>query len=383
MRAIRRKKYTYLAAGLVVVIIAGSMWGLIGKTSSAAPEPGYVHTVAAAPVEETLIASGLIRPAMTVEVRAEASGVVRAVLVSEGDHVRLGQELVRLDSTMAAAAVDEAEARLRQAYLQDAATQTDLDEQSVALERNAYDRARALYAKGLVARSDLEQKQLSLRLAERALQRTRSARQGSRAHIEQALADVRRSRAQFEQTIVRAPFDATVLRRSVDVGSGVSAVGQSASGGTVLMTLGDARRSAFYASVTAADAQRLRAGMPARIRLDAVAGGVLSGVVHSVSTAGDLNGTTQLATFPVIVALTAAPNNWVNVPARADVVLRVEPDSTVVPPGCVHTDAAGISYALLETEGGPERRDVDLGAIQPDRLQVRSGLVPGQVIRCR
>ena len=51
---------------------------------------------------------------MTIDLRAEASGIVEAVSVKEGDRVSLGQELVRLDSKLAQTAVDQAEANLSQ-----------------------------------------------------------------------------------------------------------------------------------------------------------------------------------------------------------------------------------------------------------------------------
>lgn len=227
---------------LLAVVVISSLWSLAPEAS---PEPGYLHRVERAPIEDSLIATGFVRPAMTVEVRAETSGLVAEVLVNEGDTVRQGQVLVRLSSALAEAAVDEAEARLRQAYLQEAATRLDLDYEAVALEQRAWERAVEWHERGLIPRQGVEEAQRRLRLAERELARNDATRRSSLAHIEQARANVARARAQLELTIVRAPFDATVLRRYADVGAGVSGVGQSADGGTVLMTLGDARRSAF------------------------------------------------------------------------------------------------------------------------------------------
>lgn len=378
-----RRRYALLVIVLTTSVGGGLRWGVLGPPSEAAPDPGWVHEVASGAIEETIIAAGVVRPAMTVEVRAEASGLVSAMLVDEGDEVRRGDVLVRLSSELAEAAVDEAEAQLRQAYLQEEATRLDLDHQAVELERRAYQRARALHERGLIARNDLEQHEMKLRLAERMLERNRGARRSSLAYIDQARAKVARARAQLEHTVVRAPFDAKVLRRFVDVGSGVSGVGQAANGGTVLMTLGDSRRSAFYTDVTAADAQRLARGMSARVRPESAGGVVVDGEVHLVSTSGELASTGQLATFPVVVSLNTARHDWVNVPARTEIVLSVTPDATIVPTGCVRTDDEGRSYVLREMPEGAERRDVTLGSIQPERLEILSGLEPGHRVRCR
>lgn len=378
-----RRLMTFLAAGLTAALSIAGVWLWLGSRPSAAPETLVPYVVGTAPIEDTLIATGVVKPALTLDVRAAVSGLVEAVLVSEGETVRRGQVLARLASALPQSALDEAEANLRQAQLQDEATALEIDETGLELKRRAHARITALHGRGLVSRDDLERSALDLRQAERALERSRRSRHSSYARVEEARAAVARARALLDQTSIRAPLDAVVLRRHVDVGSGVSAVGQSAAGGTVLMTLGDSRRSAFYARVTAADAARLTAGLVARIRLDTGPQGALEGAVQSISTAGDLDASTGLSSFPIVVALTEAPNRWVNLPARAEIVLGREQAAVVVPNGCIWTDAEGQAYARIDTIEGPARRNVDLGAIQPERLEIRRGLVPGETIVCR
>jgi RND family efflux transporter MFP subunit len=371
----------YVGLGALTVAAAG-LGAFISRPSA---ELGYrsLETVGSAPVERTLIASGFVKPAVTLDVRAEISGLVDAVLVKEGDRVSAGQVLVKLDNRVATSQLEEAEAHFRQVQLQDAATELDVDDGPVELKRRAYGRAKALFEKGLISREELEGRQLDVTVAERALERHRRGRASSRAAVAEARANVSRAQAQLDHTIVRAPFDAYVLRRLVDVGAGVSAVGQSATGGTVLLTLGDAKRSAFHARVTAADAGQLRPGLTARIRIDAGETRTLTGVVKTVSTAGEVDDRSRLSTFPIVVALTDVPNTWVNVPSQAEIVLGQEVEAIVVSHRCVWTDQDGASYALMNTPEGPVRREIQLGAVQPDRMQVRGGLERGEVVLCR
>src|SRR5678816_2964652 len=58
--------------------------------------------------EDVLLVSGLVRPAVTIELRAEASGIVDLVTVKEGDRVAAGMELVRLNSSLAQASLEQA-----------------------------------------------------------------------------------------------------------------------------------------------------------------------------------------------------------------------------------------------------------------------------------
>jgi multidrug efflux pump subunit AcrA (membrane-fusion protein) len=64
-------------------------------------------------MEDVLVVEGLVKPAVTIDLRAEASGIVEFVAVKEGERVAAGQELVRLDSKRAQSALDRAEANLR------------------------------------------------------------------------------------------------------------------------------------------------------------------------------------------------------------------------------------------------------------------------------
>jgi HlyD family secretion protein len=371
---------------LVLVVIAAVSYAAWmrwrPKALAASPEQTYVAERSM--MEDVLVVAGQVKPAVTIDLRAEASGIVQSVSAREGDRVSEGQELVRLDSKLAQSALDQAEANLRQAELQDAATKLDLDEDSLALKKKTLERSQSLYKSGLLPKDQLDQRELEWRIAARGIERAKRNIDGSQARIAQAQAAVDQARTQLQHTTIRAPFDAFVLRRLVEVGSGVAGVSQSSSGGSILMTLGDARQSALYAKATAADARRIHAGQAARIRLDSDPTQNLDGVVQSVSTAGDVDQQSKLTTFPVVVALNAQPpGGWVNVPAQADILLNASISSVSVPERCVRADSGGRSYVTVRSQTGDRMRTVEVGVIQKDRIQIRAGLDEGQTVVCR
>jgi hypothetical protein len=57
--------------------------------------------------------------------------------------------------------------------------------------------------------------------------------------------------------------------------------------------------------------------------------------------------------------------------------------AVVVPSSCVQTDATGRPWALVDTPDGRLRHDLDLGVVLMDQIEIRAGLRPGQVVRCR
>ena len=376
-----------LKYSLVLILIVGlggaAAWWLWPRDALA----GLQNDTAQAEItkmEDVLLVSGLVRPAVTIELRAEASGIVELVAAKEGDRVAAGQELVRLNSSLAQASLDQAKANLLQAELQDAATKLDLDQDTLELRRRTFNRTQQLFKEGLVSRDDFEKSELELKSAERTVERARRNIEGSQARISQVRAAVEQANTELLHTSIRAPFEAFVLRRQVEVGSCVAGVSQSASGGTVLMTLGDARESALYAKATAPDARRLRPGMAARVRLDSDAANPLPAVVRSVSTAGDVDQQSKLTTFPVVIALKAQPpGGWVNVPAQAEIVLAASTDAVTLPERCVRTDPSGRSYVFVQGQAGNRQRQVELGVVQGDRVQIRAGLDKGQSVFCQ
>jgi HlyD family secretion protein len=379
-----RRLVKYVIALVILAALAYGAWARLWPRQAGGATREQTFQAELTSMEDVLVVAGQVKPAVIIDLRAEASGIVEAVAVKEGDRVAAGQELVRLDSKLAQSALDRAEANLRQAELQDAATRLELDEDSVELKRKAFERAQSLWDRGLIPAEQFEQQQLDLRLALRALERAERNIEGSQARIAQARAEADQARTQLQHTTVRAPFDAFILRRLVEVGSGVAGVSQSTTGGSILMRLGDARQSAMYAKATAADARRLHAGLQARVRLDSDTSQVIGGTLQSVSMAGDVDESTRLTTFPIVIALQSQPpGGWVNVPAQAEIILSTTVMSVSIPERCVRADPSGRSYVTVRTQTGDRRRTVEIGVVQKDRIQIRTGLEQGQTVVCR
>lgn len=371
---------------IAVLILSGSAaaaWWYLRPATPATEIGSTTHTVATETIEETLLVTGLVKPAVTIDLRSEASGLVESVSVKDGDRVTAGQELLRLDSRVAHTAVQEADANLKQAEMQQAAAEIDLDEDTLALRRKTLERTRELFAKGLVSQNELDSRELEVKASERSLERARRNMDTNRARIEQLKAAVERAQAQLQHTIVRSPLDAWVIKRHVEVGSGVAGVAQSNSGGTVVVTLGDARQASLQAKVTAADARRLKAGMATRLKLDTEPERVRTGRVQSVAAAGEQDPSTRLTTFPVLIAVDVdAGSSWINIPAQAEIVIASRANVIVVPDGCIRTDATGKAQAVVAGPS-PTPTPVELGTVEKTRVEIKSGLTAGQAILCR
>src|SRR4029079_7911936 len=98
---------------LVAVVGSGAFLCFCPRSAAAPRDQAFQAELA--PMEDVLLVAGVVKPAVTIDLRAEASGIVEFVAVREGDRVTAGQELVRLDSKLAQSSLDQAEANLKQA----------------------------------------------------------------------------------------------------------------------------------------------------------------------------------------------------------------------------------------------------------------------------
>jgi len=205
-----RVRALLLVAGMVLA--AGCGGGGVGREAT---EPVRVPAVEAVParvgslpLQEVL--SGVVRAHNQVAVRPEVSGTVVEVLVGNGDAVRAGQALVRLDAETLSEQLHQAEAELQVA--EGAAAEATA---RVAEVRARAVRTRSLAEAGLTSELDLETQEAQLD-AEQA------AAEQARGRVAQARSTVEERRAALSRATVQAPVAGRVGQRNAEVGMAAS-----------------------------------------------------------------------------------------------------------------------------------------------------------------
>ena len=234
---------------LGTVLVGGCALGAdtpAGHAADAAPRPDLV-AVRDSVVPSTIEASGVAAPLTQSTLSTRLMGAVTAVLVQEGDEVRAGQVLVRLDTR-------DLEARATQARAGLAAAEAQAEE----AERYAV-RIRALYADSAAPKALLDGAEAGLARAQAGV----AAARGAGTELA----------AVTEYGALRAPFAGVVTRRWVDPGA-------FAAPGAPLITLEDASRLRITVTTTPVVARQLRRGMTIEARIeDLPAAAVIEGVV--------------------------------------------------------------------------------------------------------
>ena len=204
---------------IVVLVLAVAVGGgvvLNGQAKARKAEDAKVAAAKAPKSPFVAIANGKadVEGGM-IQVAARRGGVVREVLVSEGDRVTKGQVLARQEDDDPRLAAAQAAAAVRQARAQMAMTQVQL---STAQRERA--RLQGLVSTNFVAGQRLDQAQD--RIAE-----ARATLEVQRASVATAQAALEQARYEQEQTIIRAPADGRIARRYANPGAGASTLNVS------------------------------------------------------------------------------------------------------------------------------------------------------------
>ena len=326
------KKVLLGAGGLAVLAIAGSVYRY--QTTK---DVVTVQTTKVA--HEDLIsivtASGQIKPRTYTNVLGEGFGKIKEIVVKEGDHVKRGDVLLRLESIQPGADVDAQRAAIQSA--QDGVNSSAANyrsAQATVAQRQAdfehakldFERGERLLKDGLIPKQDYDTRKATFDGAKAALA-------ASQAQMQQAKSDLDRQRATLDQnkaTLTRlddvlrkttyvAPIDGIVSFIAVRVGENVVPGIQNATG-SYLMTISDMSIVTAEVMADETDIVNVHPGQPSDVTIDAIPGKIFKGRVTEMGDQAILRSsglaTTQTTAsnqeakdFKVVVTLDNPPDN--------------------------------------------------------------------------
>jgi HlyD family secretion protein len=335
-----------LVIAIAVISVIGA-WVASGRESGIDVTAGSISRVTT--LQSLVTASGEIVATRYANIGSPVLGRLVSLSVKEGDTVRAGQTLGRIDAVQAAAnvaavdaALDALRAEAEAARKQVDAAKSARDEAAVrSTEADAaLVRSEQLRDAGLLPAADFDRARSTamaaraqLAAAASAEERAQQAALATGRRVTQGTAERTRARDQLDKTEITAPIDGVVTRLNVEVGEMV-VMGVQNQPGTILMTLSDLSSIDAEVKVAEADVMRLAVGMPAAITLEALSGRRFKGrVVEIGASALPVAGTAAAAReFRVTVRLEAADQPLrPGLTCDAEIVAAERPGALVAP----------------------------------------------------
>jgi membrane fusion protein (multidrug efflux system) len=282
-----------------------------------------VITIEPTPIKDVLLLPGETEAWQDVRLASETDGVVERIDFKEGQSVRKGQLIAKVDVAVLKAALDQAEA-------------------SFDLADKLYKRRKMLFERKVIAKEELDRSE-----NERTLTVTR----------------LRRAKVEYERGFVRSPIDGLVNHLHIDVGEFVDR-------GDPVADLVNVDKIKINVNVPELDVRYLRVGQKTMVTVDAFPDRQLTGTIDFVAYKAD----PATKTFHIRV-LIDNPGRQIRpgMIARVTFLRRVIPDALVVPLFAL-IDKGGERIVFVEKDGTAYARTVSIGIIEGDRIEIREGL---------
>ncbi len=389
------RKGLWILLGVVILALGGG--ALAWRSANAAVEvatvtPSVERTSSAPAGTPVLTASGYIVARREAIVSSKIQGRLAELSVEEGSELNAGDLIARLESSDFVASVARAQAQVQQA----SASQNSAD---AAIQRAEADAAEArrqlgvserLIADKLVSVDQLDINKSRMRLAEAALSQARAERDRTVASAAQATADLSYARAQLQNTVIRAPFAGTVVRKMAEVGESVAPIPPGVNISTAsgaIVALADLATLEMEADVNEANVAKLTEGQPAEITVEAFPDRKYKAVLRQVIPTADRTKAT------VLTKVTLIDKDKDLKPEMSAKVTFLEPQRAEAP---VAVDAAPAKPVILVPQSAVVNRDgpkvfevvgdrvqmrtIATGAIRGDRVIVTDGLAGSETL---
>lgn len=346
---------------VIVALLGGFGWGGYWVWKKVSPglfgekrgENIPVAKVRAANISEEIVSVGRVRAVFSTELRSEINGKIIKILTVDGQTVKRDQEILRLDQQDLLTQLQEADRSIEATKLK--AERSKLD----------FERQRDLKSRGLISAKDFEDSRITLALAEN----------------DSAISEARAAnlRDRLTKTIIRAPYDGTLLLRDLTEGQVITGAAAQ-NGGTLLGEVADLSALMVRTNINEIDVARIKVGDTARVRIDPLRNVMMTGNVRRIATSAYETGD-RTRVFAVDVHLEEKEERLrPGMSATNTFTLAQATNTPALPLSAVFSSADSTRYVFLKDGEIYRPRAVEVGIADTRRVQILSGLKIGDEV---
>ncbi|MBP6588031.1 MAG: efflux RND transporter periplasmic adaptor subunit [Flavobacterium sp.] len=286
------KKTIYILIGAAVAIIGLlivlSKSGVIGNKDKG--KSVEIANVNATTIVETVSATGKIQPEIEVKISSEVSGEIISLNVIEGQVVKKGDLLVKINPDLYTSGYNRTLSNL-------SGTKANLSQADASFKeaKANYDRNKTLFEKGIISKSDWDKAIASFEVA-------KANKQSAYFNVQSASATVNEAKDNLGRTTIYAPADGTISVLNVELGERVLGTQQMA--GTEILRVANLNNMEVEVDVNENDIVKIKVGNEAKVEVDAYLKKQFKGVVTSISNSASSTLTAdQVTNFKVKVRI--------------------------------------------------------------------------------
>ncbi|MFN5309469.1 MAG: efflux RND transporter periplasmic adaptor subunit [Candidatus Kapaibacterium sp.] len=360
----------WIIIAIILCCVIGGGYFLM-NTTSVEVETMQVFTSQSSASETILTGQGYVVAQRKAAISSKATGRLDALYVIEGDKVKQGDIIGRIESADVQAALDQQKAQLevQKAALENATA--ELEDADISLKRQ-----QELRKENVGTQADLDA----------AINRVKKAKaqiQSAKASIATQESAIRASLVQVENTIIRAPFDGTILNKNANVGEVITALGGAAGSRGAVVTLADMTSLQVEADVSESAIQKIQENQPVEISVSAISDKKYKGIVNKIiPTADRAKGTVQVKIRFDDIDERVLPEMGakVNFLKINTVVNEIESKPKLLIPQTAIQTKNGKKTVFVVKDNAAQETAVSTGTILGEYVEITNGLMNGDVI---
>jgi len=361
MQKNKRKRWPW--AIVVILLIGGGAYALTRKPSNG-PEKideALVLTMKRGELAIDVVETGKVQPREKVEIKSKVAGQVEKVFVDEGEKVKKGQLLLRLDPTDYRREVARCEADVAQA-------KNGIEFAALQLDR----KKRGLADRG-VSQADVEISENDVKV--------------KKVSLQTAMVALGAAEDRLRYTQIPSPMDGTVIQRGIQSGEVVTPGVQATFEGKPLLTVADLTTLVVKAEFNQIDVARIQLGQKVTLTLDALPGKTLTGKVTRIAPASTQPKGKEVEVFP-IEAVVEGDSVGVRPGMTADLRVHLDrkPNVLALPiEAVVKEKDSGKSFvtkvlSLADGKAKTEKVEIKTGAKNDREIEITDGVKEGDKI---
>ncbi len=285
----KKKIYILVAViALIVLLLVLGKKGVFGNKDEATEvETAKVNEIT---IIETVSATGKIQPEVEIKISSEVSGEIIALLIKEGEVVKRGQLLARINPELYTSGLERTVSNY-------SGTKAGLSQADANFKeaQASYSRNKTLFEKGIISKSDWDKAIAAFEVA-------KANKQSAYHNVQSASASVKEARENLGRTSIFSPADGTISMLNVELGEKILGTQQMA--GTELLRVANLDKMEVEVDVNENDIVKISVGDSANVAVDAYLKKEFKGIVTSISNSAS-NATTadQVTNFKVKVRI--------------------------------------------------------------------------------
>ncbi|MFT4168423.1 MAG: efflux RND transporter periplasmic adaptor subunit [Dysgonomonas sp.] len=362
-KSVVKKVFSIIGLTLLGVIFVGFFYFLWQKSQP--KETVYdIVEVQEGDLESSTVATGKVSPRDEVLIKPQISGIVTEVLKEAGDFVKAGEVIAKIQVVPESSQLSAGESQLSVAKI------------NLAQAKNEYERQKQLFAKGVIAREEMEQSETTYK---KAVEDTENAKN----NLDIIKTGVSKVTAKFSNTQVRSTIDGMILDVPIKVGNSVIQA-NTFNDGTTIATVANMNDMIFIGKVDETEVGRIRVGMPIKLSIGAVDGKKFDAQLEYVAPKGVEENGAILFEIKAAAQIKDTIDIRAGYSANAQIIFAKANKVLTIPESCVSfSNDSAFVYTLKEEQPKQvfDKKYVTLGLSNGINIEVKSGLKKGDKIR--